>query len=410
MALHYLWVFFFLIAFVVALCKLIFLGDTQIFSELVASTFDSAETGFKLSIGLTGVLTFWLGIMKIGENGGIVKIISKLISPFFVKIFPDLPKNHPAYGSIIMNIAANMLNLDNAATPIGLKAMKEMQEVNPSDDTASNPQIMFLVLNTSGLTLIPVSIMVYRAELGAANPADVFIPILISTFASTLVGLLVTSLFQKIQLFNKVILAYLGSITLLIGGIVFLFVSLPQEKVEIVSTLMSSIIIMSIITSFIVLAVRAKVNVYDSFIDGAKEGFNVAIKIIPFLVGILAAIGVFRTSGAMDYVVQMLAHFFEFIGVNTDFVEGLPTALMKPLSGGAARGLMVDAMKEHGPDSFIGQLVSTIQGTTDTTFYVLAVYFGSVGIKKTRHALAAGLSADAAGIITAIVIAYLFFH
>lgn len=410
MALHYLWVSFFLIAFVVALYKLIFFGDTLIFSELVNSTFDSAETGFKLSIGLTGVLTFWLGIMKIGENGGIVRIISKIISPFFVKIFPDLPKNHPAYGSIIMNIAANMLNLDNAATPIGLKAMKAMQDSNPSDDTASNPQIMFLVLNTSGLTLIPVSVMVYRAELGAANPSDIFIPILISTFAATLAGLLITSFFQKIKLFDKVILTYLGSITLMIGGIVFLFVSLPSDKVQVVSTLMSSIIIMSIITSFIVLAIRAKVNVYDSFIDGAKEGFAVAIKIIPFLVGILAAIGVFRVSGAMDYVVQILAYFFKYIGVNTEFVEALPTALMKPLSGGAARGLMVDAMKLHGADSFIGQLVSTIQGTTDTTFYVLAVYFGSVGIKKTRHALAAGLTADAVGIVTAIIIAYIFFH
>lgn len=413
MALHYLWVIFIIGGFGIGLYKFIFLGDTEIFSEMVNSTFSSAETGFQLSIGLTGALTLWLGLMKIGENGGMVTILSRVISPLFQKIFPELPKGHPAYGAIVMNVAANMLNLDNAATPLGLKAMKEMQNSNPSDDTASNSQIMFLVLNTSGLTLIPISIMVYRAELGAANPADVFIPILISTFASTMGGLLITSIIQKINLFNKVVMAYLGTMTLLIGAVIFFFVTMPKEQVETVSSLMSGIILMSLISSFVILAVRKKVNVFESFIDGAKDGFKVAITIIPYLIGMLVAIGIFRTSGALDFIVDLFRMFFGAIGVNSDFVDALPTAFMKPLSGSGARGMMVEAIQNPslgGVDGFIGRLVSTIQGTTDTTFYVLAVYFGSVGIKKTRHALGAGLAADFIGICTAIVIAYVFFH
>lgn len=409
MALNYIWIAFFLIGFVFALIQLIFMGNADIFNEMVNSTFASAKSGFEISLGLTGVLTLWMGLMKIGENGGMVAIMSKLIGPFFRKIFPDLPRNHPAYGSIMMNLAANMLGLDNAATPVGLKAMKEMQETNPSADTASNPQIMFLVLNTSGLTVIPISIMVYRAQLGAANPADVFLPILLATFFSTMAGLISVSLIQKINLLDKVVLAYVGGMTALIAGIIYLFSTMEQEQIMKVSTLSANLILFSTIIFFILLALRNRVNVYDSFIEGAKDGFNIAIKIIPFLVAILVAIGVFRASGAMDFMISGIGKFVAFLGVDTQFVDALPTALMKPLSGSGSRGLMIDAMNTHGADSFVGRLASTVQGATDTTFYIIAVYFGSVGIKNTRHAVGCGLIADFAGITAAILLGYLFF-
>lgn len=409
MALNYLWIAFFLIGFVFALIQLIFFGNGEIFNEIVNSTFTNAKTGFELSLGLTGVLTLWMGLMKIGENGGIVNIMSKLIGPFFRRIFPDIPRNHPAYGSILMNIAANMLGLDNAATPAGLKAMKEMQDINPKPETASNPQIMFLVLNTSGLTIIPISIMVYRAQLGAVNPSDVFLPILLATFFSTLAGLISVAIMQKINLLDKVVLAYLGAMTAVIAAIIYFFNTMPQEQIMKISTLAANMILFSIIVSFILLALKNRVNVYDSFIEGAKDGFNIAIKIIPFLVAILVAIGVFRSSGAMDFLVSGIGKFFAFLGFDTQFIDALPTALMKPLSGSGARGLMIDAMTTHGADSFVGRLASTVQGATDTTFYIIAVYFGSVGIKNTRYAVGCGLLADFVGIVAAILLGYLFF-
>ena len=409
MALNYLWIAFFLIGFVFALIQLIFFGNGEIFNEIVNSTFTNAKTGFELSLGLTGVLTLWMGLMKIGENGGIVNIMSKLIGPFFRRIFPDIPRNHPAYGSILMNIAANMLGLDNAATPAGLKAMKEMQDINPKPETASNPQIMFLVLNTSGLTIIPISIMVYRAQLGAVNPSDVFLPILLATFFSTLAGLISVAIMQKINLLDKVVLAYLGAMTAVIAAIIYFFNTMPQEQIMKISTLAANMILFSIIISFILLALKNRVNVYDSFIEGAKDGFNIAIKIIPFLVAILVAIGVFRSSGAMDFLVSGIGKFFAFLGFDTQFIDALPTALMKPLSGSGARGLMIDAMTTHGADSFVGRLASTVQGATDTTFYIIAVYFGSVGIKNTRYAVGCGLLADFVGIVAAILLGYLFF-
>ena len=410
MVLNYIWIAFFLIAFVVALIKLIFFGDTQIFSELVSSTFDNAELGFRISLGLTGVMTLWLGLMKVGEKGGVIRIMAKVVGPLFRKLFPDIPKDHPATGSIMMNIAANMLGLDNAATPMGLKAMEQLQELNQKKDTASNPMIMFLVLNTSGLTLIPISIMVYRAQMGAADPSDIFLPILLATFFSTMAGILAVSFFQKLNLLNKAVLAYLGGFTLLVASIIWYFTIIPQAQVQVISSLASNIILFSIIISFIGLAFYRKVNVYESFIDGAKEGFNIAIKIIPYLIAILIAIGVFRASGAMQCITDGIGWLVEAAGLNADFVPALPTAFMKPLSGSGARGMMVAAMDNYGTDSFVGRLASTFQGSTDTTFYVLAVYFGSVGIKKTRYAITAGLIADFAGIIAAIFIAYLFFH
>lgn len=410
MALNYLFIFFFLIAFVIGLVRLIFFGDAEVFPAMMDSTFDMAKTGFELSLGLTGVLTLWMGIMKIGEKGGIVHIFSRVIGPFFNKLFPELGKSHPAYAPIMMNIAANMLNLDNAATPMGLQAMKEMETTNPKKGTASNAQIMFLVLNTSGLTLIPISIMVYRAQLGAANPADIFLPILLATYFSTLAGLISVAIYQRINLLNKTVLAYLGGLTAIIVGIIWYFSSLDKEAISVVSRLISNIILFSVIILFILMGIRKKVNVYEAFIEGAKDGFKVAVKIIPFLVAILVAIGVFRASGAMDWMVAGISWLLDFSGVNTDFVEALPTALMKPLSGSGARGMMVDAMNTHGADSFIGRVASTVQGATDTTFYILAVYFGAVGIKNTRYAVVCGLIADFAGIIAAILMAYLFFH
>ena len=410
MVLNYIWIFFFVVAFVVGFIKLVFTGNTDIFPALMQSIFDNAETGFKLSLGLTGILALWLGIMKIGEDAGVIKAFARLLRPLFRKIFPGIPDDHPAIGSIVMNISANMLGLDNAATPMGLKAMKEMQELNPKKDTASNAQILFLVLNTSGLTLIPVSIMVYRAQLGAADPTDIFIPILLATFFSTMAGLIAVAIYQKINLFDKVILLYLGGISLIIAAIIYLFTNLPKDQAQIVSQVSSNILLFLIIISFITAGAIKKINVYESFIEGAKDGFKIAIKIIPYLIAILIAIGVFRASGAMDYLIDGIAKFFGLFGINTDFVQALPTAFMKPLSGSGARGMMVDAIKTFGPDSFVGRLVSTIQGSTDTTFYILAVYFGSVGIKKTRYAVTAGLIADFAGIVAAILIAYMFWH
>ena len=377
---------------------------------MMNATFDSAKSGFTISLGLTGVLALWLGIMKIGEKGGAIQAFSKIVAPFFSKIFPDIPKNHPAAGSIFMNIAANMLGLDNAATPLGLKAMKELQEINPKKDEASNPMIMFLVLNTSGLTIIPIGVMVYRAQMGAANPADVFLPILIATFLSSLAGLIAVSIYQRINLFNKVIIGVLGTMCALIAGLFVGIRHLSQEQLTTYSTLTSSFILLGIIVTFVLTAAFKRINVYEAFIDGAKDGFKVAVDVIPYLIAILVAVGVFRASGAMDFLIEGMARFFAWIGINTDFVGALPTAIMKPLSGSGARGLMVDAMQQYGADSFVGRLASTIQGSTDTTFYILAVYFGSVGIKKTRYALTCGLIADLIGITAAIIIAYIFFH
>ncbi len=410
MALNYIWIFFFVTAFVIGLIKLIFFGDVDVFPEMMNSTFAMAKTGFDISLGLTGVLTLWLGIMNIGEKGGIISVFSRLIGPFFNKLFPDLPKNHPAHGSIMMNLAANMLGLDNAATPLGLKAMKEMQAENPTKERASNAQIMFLVLNTSGLTIIPISIMVYRAQLGAANPSDIFIPILLATYFSTIVGLISVAVMQKIKLWDKVVMAYLGGLTAFIIAVIAYFSSLEKEQITMISKVVSNVILFTVIIAFILMAVRKKINVYETFIEGAKDGFNIAIKIIPYLIAILVAIGVFRASGAMDLFVLGAQKLCGLLHINSDFVEALPTAMMKPLSGSGARGMMVDAMKVHGADSFVGRLVSTLQGATDTTFYIIAVYFGAVGIKNTRYAVTCGLLADAAGIIAAIVIAYLFFH
>lgn len=410
MVLNYIWIAFFVIAFVVALGKVIFLGDTEVFNSIITSTFDSADTAFRLSIGLTGVLTLWMGIMKIGENGGVISVLSRLLSPIFVKLFPDIPKGHPVTGSIFMNLSANMLGLDNAATPLGLKAMSELQELNRDKDTASNPMIMFLVLNTSGLTIIPISIMMYRSQMGAAQPTDVFIPILISTFFSTLAGLIAVCLYQRINMLNRTILLFLGGISVIIAGIIYLFAGLDRGTINTYSTLIANILLFTVIIAFIVAAAIRKVNVYESFIDGANDGFSTAIKIIPYLVAILVAVGVFRASGAMDYIIGGIGHLVTLCGLNSDFVPALPTALMKPLSGSGARGLMVDAMNTYGADSFVGRLVSVMQGATDTTFYILAVYFGSVGIKKTRHALPCGLIADFTGIVAAIIISYLFFH
>lgn len=409
MALNYIWIAFFLIGFTVALGKLIFTGNTQIFTDLVNAVFSNAKTGFEISLGLTGALTLWMGLLKVGEKGGVVNLLGKAIGPLFERLFPGLPKGHPAYGSIMLNIAANMLNLDNAATPVGLKAMKEMQEANPDKETASNAQIMFLVLNASGLTIIPVSVIVYRIQMGAANPADIFIPILISTFCALMTGLLSVAIIQKINLFDRVVIAYLGGLTAIVAGIIIYFTSLPKDQISDVSTFAANFILISVIVLFILLAFIKKVNVYDAFIEGAKEGFNIAIRIIPFLVAILVAIGIFRASGAMDFIISGITQFFAWIGVDTEFTGALPVAFMKPLSGSGARGLMVDAMATYGPDSFIGRLACTMQGTTDTTFYIIAVYFGSVGIKNTRYAIGCGLLADLAGFTAAIFIAYLFF-
>lgn len=409
MVLNYIWIAFFAIAFVIALFRLVVMGDTEVFPAMMNSTFDSSKTAFEISIGLTGVLSLWLGIMKIGEKGGVVNVIARMLSPIFVRLFPDIPKGHPVTGSIFMNIAANMLGLDNAATPLGLKAMQEMQELNPKKDTATNPMIMFLVLNTSGLTLIPVSIMTYRAQMGAAQPTDIFIPILLATFVATIAGIIITALYQKINLLNPVMFAALGGACAVVGGIIWGFRQMDPETMNVVSNTTATVLLMTIIVGFILAGVRKKINVYDAFIEGAKEGFQTAVRIIPYLIAILVAIGVFRASGAMDALIGGVKWSVAALGVDTTFVDALPTALMKPLSGSGARGMMVDAMQTFGADSFVGRLSCIFQGSTDTTFYILAVYFGAVNIKYTRHAVACGLLADLAGVIAAIAICYLFF-
>ena len=409
MVLNYIWIAFFLIAFVTALMRLVFLGDTQVFPEIINSTFNSSKTAFEISLGLTGVLSLWLGIMRIGEQGGVITLFSRLLGPLFSKLFPDIPKGHPVTGSIFMNLAANMLGLDNAATPLGLKAMEGLQELNSKKDTASNPMIMFLVLNTSGLTLIPISIMVYRAQLGATQPTDIFVPILLATFFSTLAGIVAVSIYQRINLFNRTILLFLGGMSLLVAGIIYFFNTLSRDQIDIYSTTFANVFLFLIIIGFIVAGFRKRINVYDSFVEGAKEGFSTAVRIIPYLVAILVGIGVFRASGAMDYLIDGIGNAVKLCGIDSDFVGALPTALMKPLSGSGARGLMVDAMTTYGPDSFVGRLSCIFQGSTDTTFYILAVYFGSVGIVRTRHAVPCGLLADAAGVIAAILICYIFF-
>lgn len=409
MVLNYIWIAFFVIAFIIALVRLVIMGDFDVFPAMMNSTFESSKTAFEISLGLTGVLSLWLGIMKIGEKGGMVNALARLLSPVFCKLFPDIPKGHPVTGSIFMNIAANMLGLDNAATPLGLKAMEQLQQLNQKKDTATNPMIMFLVLNTSGLTLIPVSIMVYRAQLGAAQPTDIFIPILLATFFSTISGIIITSLYQHINLLNKVMILTVGGMCAVVAAIIWGFGQLDKDQMNIVSTTVANILLMTIIVGFILAGVRKKVNVYDAFIEGAKEGFQTAVRIIPYLVAILVGIGVFRASGAMNMMINGIKWCVEACGGNTDFVGALPTALMKPLSGSGARGMMVDAMTTYGADSFVGRLSCIFQGSTDTTFYILAVYFGSVGIRYTKHAVACGLLADLAGVIAAIAICYMFF-
>jgi len=428
MVLNYIWIAFFLVAFVVAAAKLVFMGDMEVFPAMMDATFSSSKTAFEISLGLTGVLSLWLGVMKIGEQGGLINALARLLSPVFVRLFPDIPKGHPVTGSIFMNIAANMLGLDNAATPLGLKAMEQLKAIQDEGVeqqqargllseseaaalkvTATNPMIMFLVLNTSGLTLIPVSIMVYRAQMGAAQPTDIFIPILLATFFSTLAGVIVTSLYQRINLINRTMLLTLGCACLFVAAVIWGFSQLDGDMMNKVSTLVANILLMTIICGFIVAGMRKRVNVYDAFVEGAKDGFQTAVRIIPYLVAILVAIGVFRASGAMDMVVGGLRSLVSATGVDAQWVDAMPTALMKPLSGGGARGMMVDAMTTYGADSFVGRLSCIFQGSTDTTFYILAVYFGSVGISKTRHAVTCGLLADAAGIVAAIAICYMFF-
>lgn len=409
MVLNYIWITFFLIAFIIALLRLLFLGDTEIFPEIMNSTFTTSKTAFEISLGLTGVLTLWMGILKIGEKGGIVNIVARLLTPVFSKIFPEIPKGHPATGTMFMNFAANMLGLDNAATPMGLKAMQELQELNPQKDTASNPMIMFLVLNTSGLTLIPMSVLVYRAQMGAAQPTDVFIPILIATTVATITGLIVTCIYQRINLFNRTMILFISGICLFVTLGTVGFMQLSKTEIEVLSTSLANIILFSIIIIFILAGIKNKINVYETFIEGAKDGFNTAVKIIPYLVAILVAVGVFRVSGAMDMIINGISACISFFGGDTEFVPALPTAIMKPLSGSGARGLMIDTMTTYGADSFVGRLACLFQGATDTTFYILAVYFGSVGIRKTRHAVTCGLLADLAGILAAIGVAYIFF-
>ena len=409
MVLNYIWIAFFLVAFVIAAIKLVFLGDITVFPQIMSSAFDAAKTAFEISLGLTGMLAFWLGMMKIGERGGLINSISHALSPVLTKLFPDIPKDHPVFGNMFMNMAANMLGLDNAATPLGLKAMKSLQDLNPVKDTATNPMIMFLVMNTSGLVIIPVSILAFRAEGGAAQPTDIFIPILIATFIATLVGIIITGIFQRINLFNRTLMLTLGGAITFIALIVWGCSQLDKDTMNVVSTCAANVILFSIIILFLMSGVRKRINVYDAFVEGAKEGFQTAIRIIPYLVAILVSISFFRASGAMDWIVDGVKFTFQTAGISSEWVDALPTAIMKPLSGSGARGMMVDAMNNFGADSFVGRLSCILQGSTDTTFYILAVYFGSVGISKTRHAVTCGLLADISGSIAAISIAYLFF-
>lgn len=409
MVLNYIWIAFFLIAFVVAIGKLVIGGDTAVFTEIINASFASAKTGFEISLGLTGILSLWLGIMKIGEKGGVIQAFARLAAPVFSKLFPDIPRDHPVTGSIFMNLSANLLGLDNAATPMGLKAMQQLQELNPNKESASNSMVMFLCINASGLTLIPITIMMYRAQLGAANPSDVFLPIMLATFTSTLVAILAVCVRQKINILQRNLILFFGGLGLFIGGLVWLFNSMEQEQVSLYSTLFANTLLFTIICGFIISGMRKKINVYDAFIEGAKEGFQTAITIIPYLVAILVGIGVFRASGAMDFIIQGVRFGIASIGLNTDFVETLPTMLMKPLSGSGARGMMLDAMNTYGADSFVGRLSSIVQGSCDTTFYVVALYYGSVGIRNTRYTVQCALLADLAGAIAAIAMAYLFF-
>lgn len=408
MVLNYIWIGFFAIAFLIATVQLL-MGNTDVFPAIMNSTFDNAKTAFEISIGLTGVLSLWMGIMKIGERGGLVNVLARWLSPIMVRLFPEIPAGHPVFGHIFMNFSANMLGLDNAATPLGLKAMESLQELNQKKDTATNAMIMFLVLNTSGLTLIPVSVMVYRAQMGAVQPTDVFIPILIATAIATLAGMVITSLYQHINLFNRTIMAFVLGICLVVSGIIWIGTQVDRETMNLWSTVVANIILFTIIITFIAAGVRNKINVYEAFVEGAKGGFETAVRIIPYLVAILVAIGVFRASGAMDFIISGISRFVEFCGGNADYVAALPTAIMKPLSGSGARGMMVDAMQQYGADSFVGRLSCVFQGATDTTFYILAVYFGSVGIRKTRHAVAAGLLTDVCGVIAAIAVTAIFF-
>jgi len=409
MVLNYIWIVFFLVAFVVAMVKLVCFGDVEVFPAIMNSTFDTSKTAFEISLGLTGVLSLWLGVMKVGEKGGVVNVLARGLTPLFSKLFPDIPKGHPVYGNIFMNIAANMLGLDNAATPLGLKAMEGLQELNQKKDTASNPMIMFLVLNTSGLTLIPISVMTYRFQQGAAQPTDVFVPILIATFVATLAGIVVTCIYQRINLLSGTLLLTLGGASLLVAAACWGFSQMDADTMNLVASTSANVILFTIIIIFILAGMRKKVNVYDTFVEGAKEGFDTAVRIIPYLVAILVSIGVFRAAGAMDWLIEGIGWLFAQVGAATDWVAALPTALMKPLSGSGARGMMVDAMQTYGADSFVGRLACIFQGSTDTTFYILAVYFGSVGIRKTRHAVTCGLLADLAGILAAIGVCYLFF-
>lgn len=409
MVLNYIWIAFILISFIVALCRLIFFSDIETFNATINSTFASAKSGFEISIGLTGVLTLWMGLMKIGEQGGVISLFSRAINPLFSRLFPDLPKNHPAAGSMLMNISANILGLDNAATPAGLQAMRELQELNHDKEKASNPMIMFLVLNASGLTLIPISVMTIRAQMGASNPADVFIPIMIATFISTMIGVIAVCIKQKINIFDRVILSTFGGMALLITGVIWAFNKMGSEQAQLVSSVIASLILFSVIILFILSGIKQKINVYDAFIDGAKDGFSVAVKIIPYLIAILVAIGMFRASGAMDFVIDALKTLIAFLGFDTRWIDAMPTALMKPLSGSGARGMMVDAMQNFGADSFVGRLSGIFQASTDTTFYVVAVYYGAVGIKNGRYTIPYALIADLAGVIAAIGVAYVFF-
>ncbi|WP_314183536.1 nucleoside recognition domain-containing protein [Alloprevotella tannerae] len=409
MVLNYIWIAFFLIAFIVAVVKLIFFADFTVFPAIMQSTFDTSKQGFEISLGLTGVLSLWLGIMKVGEKGGVVNALARLLGPIFARLFPDVPKGHPVVGNIFMNLAANMLGLDNAATPLGLKAMEGLQELNAKKDTASNPMIMFLVLNTSGLTLIPVSIMTYRFQCGAAQPTDIFVPILLATFVSTLAGIIITSLYQRINLFNRTLLLTLGGMSVFMASIVWIFSRMDAATMNIAGSTTANVLLLLIIILFILAGIRKKINVYDVFIEGAKEGFSTAVRIIPYLITVLVGIGVFRASGAMDWLIDGLHQLIAWTGLPSDWVGALPTALMKPLSGSGARGMMVDAMNTYGADSFVARLSCVFQGSTDTTFYILAVYFGSVGVRHTRHAVACGLLADLAGVVAAIGVCYLFF-
>ena len=408
MVLNYIWIGFFAIAFLIATIQLL-MGNTEAFPAIMNSTFDNAKTAFEISIGLTGVLSLWMGIMKIGERGGLVDVLARWLSPLMVRLFPEIPAGHPVFGHIFMNFSANMLGLDNAATPLGLKAMEGLQELNKQKDTATNAMIMFLVLNTSGLTLIPVGVMVYRAQMGAAQPTDVFCPILIATAVATLAGMVITSLYQRINLFNRAIMAFVLGICVVVSGVIWISTQVDRETLNLWSTVVANIILFSIIIAFIGAGVRKKINVYEAFVEGAKGGFETAVRIIPYLVAILVAIGVFRASGAMDFIINGLSKAVEWCGGNADYVAALPTAIMKPLSGSGARGMMVDAMQQYGADSFVGRLSCIFQGATDTTFYILAVYFGSVGVRKTRHAVMAGLLTDLCGVIAAIAVAAIFF-